>query len=141
MLNFFKKRKEDNDMTKDEEMVAKAKEDTEAKGEDSQSEQSRENESFAEQAKDAGDENSQTAEERIKESEDTEKADKESAEENAPKWAGKMLEMLETLTKALVKQEEEQKHEPERDAGLPVDDPGRSAGERVRPAYLDQYKG
>ena len=100
MFGKFKKKKEEETMTKDEEMIAKAKADEEAKGDDTQSEQAREDESFAAQAKDDGDENSQTAKDRIDESEGTEKADEkreEEKKEDVPKWAERMLSSLDRI--------------------------------------------
>lgn len=68
-------------MTKDEEQIAKAKEDITEKGEDSQTEKDRIDESVGEQEREDGNENSQSAKDRVDESEGAEKADEKKDEE------------------------------------------------------------
>lgn len=82
MFSFFKKtKKEDSEpMTKDEEQIAKAKEDIAEKGKDSQTEKDRIDESVGEQERKDGNEDSQTAKDRVDESEGTKKADEKKDE-------------------------------------------------------------
>ena len=96
-------------MTKDEEQIAKAKEDIEEKGTDSQTEKDRIDESVAAQERAEGDEGSQSAKDRVDESEGAKKADEERAEdegEKAPAWAAAMLSTLEKIAAFVEKQEQ-----------------------------------
>ena len=68
-------------MTKDEEQIAKAKDDISEKGKDSQTEKDRIDESVGEQERKDGNENSQSAKDRVNESEGAKKADEERAED------------------------------------------------------------
>ena len=91
MFGFFKKKKEEvsSDMTKDEEQIAKAKEDIEEKEPDSQTEKDRID---------------------VGETEGEKKADEERAEdegEKAPAWAAAMLSTLEKIAAFVEKQEQE----------------------------------
>lgn len=111
MFSFFKKnKKEDSEpMTKDEEQIAKAKEDISENGADSQTEKDRIDESVAAQEHADGDEDSQTAKDRVDESEGTKKADEERAEddgEKVPAWAAAMISTLEKITAFFEKQEQ-----------------------------------
>lgn len=72
-------------MTKDEEQIAKAKEDISEKGKDSQTEKDRIDESVGEQERKDGNENSQSAKDRVDESEGAKKADEKKDEGEEPK--------------------------------------------------------
>ena len=87
MFSFFKKnKKEDSEpMTKDEEQIAKAKEDISEKGPDSQTEKDRIDESVGEQEREDGNKDSQTAKDRVDESEGAKKADEKKDEGEEPK--------------------------------------------------------
>lgn len=67
-------------MTKDEEQIAKAKEDISEKGEGSQTEKDRIDESVGEQEREDGNKDSQTAKDRVDEAEGAKKADEEKDE-------------------------------------------------------------
>lgn len=67
-------------MTKDEEQIAKAKEDISEKGKDSQTEKDRIDESVGEQERKDGNEDSQSAKDRVDESEGAKKADEKKDE-------------------------------------------------------------
>lgn len=69
-------------MTKDEEQIAKAKEDITEKGEDSQTEKDRIDESVGEQESEDGNKDTQSAKDRVDESEGAEKADEKKEEES-----------------------------------------------------------
>ena len=87
MFSFFKKnKKEDSEpMTKDEEQIAKAKEDISEKGPDSQTEKDRIDESVGEQEREDGNKDSQTAKDRVDESEGAKEADEKKDEGKEPK--------------------------------------------------------
>ena len=87
MFSFFKKnKKEDSEpMTKDEEQIAKAKEDISEKGPDSQTEKDRIDESVGEQERKDGNENSQSAKDRVDESDGAKKSDEKKDEGKEPK--------------------------------------------------------
>lgn len=87
MFSFFKKnKKEDSEpMTKDEEQIAKAKEDISEKGPDSQTEKDRIDESVGEQEREDGNKDSQTAKDRVDESEGAKEADEKKDESKEPK--------------------------------------------------------
>ena len=72
-------------MTKDEEQIAKAKEDISEKGPDSQTEKDRIDESVGEQERKDGNENSQSAKDRVDESEGAKEADEKKDEGKEPK--------------------------------------------------------
>ena len=72
-------------MTKDEEQIAKAKEDISEKGKDSQTEKDRIDESVGEQERKDGNENSQSAKDRVDESDGAKKADEKKDEGKEPK--------------------------------------------------------
>lgn len=72
-------------MTKDEEQIAKAKEDISEKGKDSQTEKDRIDESVGEQERKDGNENSQSAKDRVDESDGAKKADEKKDEGEEPK--------------------------------------------------------
>jgi hypothetical protein len=74
--------KEDDDMTENEKQIAKAEEDIEEKGKDTQTEKDRIDDSVAAQERADGDEDSQSAKDRVKESEAMEKLDKQKAEDD-----------------------------------------------------------
>ena len=84
-------------MTEDEKQIAKAKEDIESQGPDSQTMKDRENESVAAQERADGNKDSQSAKDRIDESEGAKKADEKRAEESN----GGLEKMLKALISKL----------------------------------------
>lgn len=92
-------------MTKDEEQIAKAKENIAEKGSNSQTEQDRIDESVGEQEHLQGNEDSQSAKDRVHESEGAENADENQAENKdaEPAWLSKLYSKLDKIAAALNK--------------------------------------
>ena len=94
-------------MTEDEKQIAKAKEDIEEKGKDTQTEKDRIDESVGEQERLDGDEDSQDAKDRVDESEAEEKADDERHEDFEEDKLSRIERLIMKLVDKLVPEKEE----------------------------------